>query len=281
MAPFAIPTQQTSSTLSKHLQISYCVTEKLEWTRRASRGGKKREGCERGLRKGRRGRERECGVGVSFPCGPHRFNAIIWAEDRGIRVISEKEARKGPVSKGSKLLRPLFFLDTFRSSYFSISFPFSFYEERDRERDAFSSRSRRPRRRRYNITSSMLVHPCPSSVDRSLARFLPFLSRALPTPPPFRWRPALLPPRLAREVIYYRFGVYIGFTQLKYRGPTGEQHQHKYCISLLDAPAILFYLCTKPGHGFFLTTSVPDLLGLRFIERSFSMLRHTLVLEIL
>lgn len=107
----------------------------------------------------------------------------------------------------------------------------------------------------------MFVHPCPSSVDPSLARFLPFLSRALPTPPPFRWRPALLPPRLAREVIYYRFGVYIGFTQLKYRGPTGEQHQHKYCISLLDAPAIFFYLCTKPGHGFFLTTSVPDLLG--------------------
>lgn len=78
-------------------------------------------------------RERGSSVGVSFPCGPHRFNAIIWAEGRGIRVISEKEARKGPVSKGSKLLRPLFFLDTFRSSYFS--FPFSFYVlERERER---------------------------------------------------------------------------------------------------------------------------------------------------
>lgn len=106
-----------------------------------SRGGKKREGCERGLRKGKRGlgierkRERESSVGVSFPCGPHWFNAIIWAEGRGIRVISEKEARKGPVSKGSKLLRPLFFLDTFRSSYFSISFPFSFYDEKERERE--------------------------------------------------------------------------------------------------------------------------------------------------
>lgn len=92
-----------------------------------------------------RERERESGVGVSFPCGPHRFNAIIWAEGRGIRVISEKEARKGPVSKGSKLLRPLFFLDTFRSSYFSISFPFSFYEERERERCFLISFSKAPK----------------------------------------------------------------------------------------------------------------------------------------
>lgn len=31
---------------------------------------------------------------------------IIWSEGRGIRVTSEKEARRGPVSVGSKLLRP-------------------------------------------------------------------------------------------------------------------------------------------------------------------------------
>lgn len=56
----------------------------------------------------RQSRGGESSVGVSFPCGPHRSNTIIWAEGRGIRVISEKEARKGPVSEGSKLLRPLF-----------------------------------------------------------------------------------------------------------------------------------------------------------------------------
>lgn len=125
-------------TLSKHLQISNCVTEKLEWTR--AEAGKSGRAANGGCEKGNEGlesreRERESSVGVSFPCGPHWFNAIIWAEGRGIRVISEKEARKGPVSKGSKLLRPLFFLDTFRSSYFSISFPFSFYDEKERERE--------------------------------------------------------------------------------------------------------------------------------------------------
>lgn len=126
-------------TLSKHLQISNCVTEKLEWTR--AEAGKSGRAANGGCEKGNEGlesreRERASSVGVSFPCGPHWFNAIIWAEGRGIRVISEKEARKGPVSKGSKLLRPLFFLDTFRSSYFSISFPFSFYEEKERERES-------------------------------------------------------------------------------------------------------------------------------------------------